>query len=130
MICPTIGNRRRGSNRISTRQPETNIESAKEGAQLSDSIFQLLLKQSIFSLGQASRRESTRTRGTSNKISQKETRTVPPPTPVKERHAWYIPPIECNEPEDGVFYAQMGPTGGKRGYPAITGKFFASLQKK
>lgn len=26
------------------------------------------------------------------------------------------------EPEDGVFYAQIGPTGGKRGYSAITGK--------
>uniref|UniRef100_T1JH62 DOMON domain-containing protein n=1 Tax=Strigamia maritima TaxID=126957 RepID=T1JH62_STRMM len=34
---------------------------------------------------------------------------------------WYIPPIQCNEPADGVFYAQMGPTGGKRGYSAITG---------
>lgn len=34
---------------------------------------------------------------------------------------WEIPPIECHEPEDGVFYAQMGPTGGKQGYPAITG---------
>ncbi|XP_019756540.2 protein Skeletor, isoforms B/C isoform X1 [Dendroctonus ponderosae] len=95
------GNRRRGSNRISTRQPETHAEIAEEG--------------------QASKRESTRTRGTSNKISQRGTQTVPPPTPVKERNAWYIPPIECYEPEDGVFYAQMGPTGGKRGYPAITG---------
>lgn len=37
--------------------------------------------------------------------------------------AWDIPPIQCYEPEDGVFYAQMGPTGGKYGYPAITGKF-------
>lgn len=35
---------------------------------------------------------------------------------------WEIPPVECYEPEDGVFYAQMGPTGGKQGYPAITGK--------
>lgn len=34
---------------------------------------------------------------------------------------WDIPPIQCWEPEDGVFYAQMGPTGGKQGYPAITG---------
>lgn len=56
-------------------------------------------------------------------MSQRGTQTVPPPTPVKERKdAWFIPPIECYEPEDGVFYAQMGPTGGKRGYPAITGK--------
>lgn len=43
------------------------------------------------------------------------------PRPVAKRDAWEIPPIQCDEPEDGVFYAQMGPTGGKRGYPAITG---------
>jgi len=35
--------------------------------------------------------------------------------------AWRVPPILCHEPEDRVFYAQMGPTGGKRGYSAITG---------
>ncbi|KAF0294155.1 Protein Skeletor, isoforms B/C [Amphibalanus amphitrite] len=28
----------------------------------------------------------------------------------------------CNEPADRVFYAQIGPTGGKRGYQAITGR--------
>lgn len=48
-------------------------------------------------------------------------RPVPTPKPVAKRDAWEIPPIQCFEPEDGVFYAQMGPTGGKRGYPAITG---------
>lgn len=47
---------------------------------------------------------------------------VPTPKPSKEGGAkWDIPPIQCFEPEDGVFYAQMGPTGGKQGYPAITG---------
>ncbi|KAL0276587.1 UNVERIFIED_CONTAM: hypothetical protein PYX00_004134 [Menopon gallinae] len=53
-----------------------------------------------------------------------ETRTrtqVPTPAPAPKTNAWYIPPIQCHEPEDGVFYAQMGPTGGKRGYSAITG---------
>lgn len=50
------------------------------------------------------------------------TRPVPTPKPVAKRDAWEIPPIQCFEPEDGVFYAQMGPTGGKRGYPAITGE--------
>lgn len=49
-------------------------------------------------------------------------RQVPTPAPVNNRNAWEIPAIQCYEPEDGVFYAQMGPTGGKRGYPAITGK--------
>ncbi|XP_065351626.1 protein Skeletor, isoforms B/C-like isoform X2 [Cloeon dipterum] len=44
------------------------------------------------------------------------------PKPVEvPKDAWSIPPIPCYEPEDGVFYAQMGPTGGKRGYSAITG---------
>lgn len=46
---------------------------------------------------------------------------IPTPAPVKDRDAWEIPAIQCYEPEDGVFYAQMGPTGGKRGYSAITG---------
>lgn len=44
------------------------------------------------------------------------------PAPASTKDAWEIPPIQCNEPDDGVFYAQMGPTGGKHGYPAITGK--------
>lgn len=51
-------------------------------------------------------------------------RPVPTPKAVSKRDAWEIPPIQCYEPEDGVFYAQMGPTGGKRGYPAITGRNF------
>ncbi|XP_058062739.1 protein Skeletor, isoforms B/C isoform X1 [Anopheles bellator] len=41
--------------------------------------------------------------------------------PPAKPDAWEIPPIQCYEPEDGVFYAQLGPTGGKHGYPAITG---------
>lgn len=50
-------------------------------------------------------------------------RPVPTPKPVVNSNgAWDIPAIQCHEPEDGVFYAQMGPTGGKHGYPAITGK--------
>ncbi len=53
--------------------------------------------------------------------TQAPQRTVPTPKPAPKTDAWEIPPIQCHEPEDGVFYAQMGPTGGKRGYPAITG---------
>lgn len=49
------------------------------------------------------------------------TQQIPTPAPAPQDEAWEIPPIQCNEPEDGVLYAQMGPTGGKRGYPAITG---------
>lgn len=54
--------------------------------------------------------------------SQTTQRPVPTPKAAPKTDAWEIPPIQCHEPEDGVFYAQMGPTGGKRGYPAITGK--------
>lgn len=43
------------------------------------------------------------------------------PAPVPKTKSWHIPPIQCDEPEDGTFFAQMGPTGGKQGYPAITG---------
>lgn len=48
--------------------------------------------------------------------------SVPARVSLQNRNKfWEIPPIQCYEPEDGVFYAQMGPTGGKQGYPAITG---------
>ena len=34
---------------------------------------------------------------------------------------WFIPPIECYEPENHVFYAHIGPSGGAQGYHGITG---------
>lgn len=49
------------------------------------------------------------------------------PAPVKREKPWDIPPIQCDEPEDGIFYAQMGPTGGKHGYSAITGKILSLM---
>ncbi|XP_037940918.1 protein Skeletor, isoforms B/C isoform X3 [Teleopsis dalmanni] len=60
------------------------------------------------------------TRRESQAASQ-QARPVPTPKPSNTNGAWDIPAIQCYEPEDGVFYAQMGPTGGKHGYPAITG---------
>lgn len=56
-------------------------------------------------------------------LSATTRRPRPPatPAPAPKTDAWAIPDIQCYEPEDGVFYAQMGPTGGKHGYPAITG---------
>ncbi|XP_058807358.1 protein Skeletor, isoforms B/C [Phymastichus coffea] len=48
-------------------------------------------------------------------------RPLATPAPAPKTDAWEIPPIQCFEPDDGVLYAQMGPTGGKHGYPAITG---------
>lgn len=95
------------------------------------------LKDSENSASQPSRaRHQTERRGISrgsdrNSVSRETTTTtttttarpIPTPAPVTDRNAWEIPPIQCYEPEDGVFYAQMGPTGGKRGYPAITGQY-------
>lgn len=77
-------------------------------------------------------RHQTERRGASrgnerNSIASSVAKPVPTPAPVANRDAWEIPPIQCYEPEDGVFYAQMGPTGGKRGYPAITGKILIIL---
>ncbi|XP_023944078.2 protein Skeletor, isoforms B/C isoform X4 [Bicyclus anynana] len=46
---------------------------------------------------------------------------VPTPKPTAKVKPWDIPGIQCYEPPDGVLYAQMGPTGGKQGYSAITG---------
>jgi len=49
-----------------------------------------------------------------------KSRPTPAPAPVSDQ-PWFIPPIQCYEPEDGVFFAQIGPTGGDNGYSAITG---------
>ncbi|XP_071633807.1 protein Skeletor, isoforms B/C isoform X3 [Temnothorax longispinosus] len=54
-------------------------------------------------------------------VTRRPQRVPATPAPASTNDAWEIPPIQCYEPDDGVFYAQMGPTGGKHGYPAITG---------
>ncbi|XP_026829942.1 protein Skeletor, isoforms B/C isoform X3 [Ooceraea biroi] len=54
-------------------------------------------------------------------VTRRPQRNQATPAPAPTNDAWEIPPIQCYEPEDGVLYAQMGPTGGKHGYPAITG---------
>lgn len=71
-------------------------------------------------------RRGSQSRPTLNNEGEVEVsrRPVPAPKPAPKNGAWEIPPIQCYEPEDGVFYAQMGPTGGKHGYPAITGMWF------
>ena len=43
------------------------------------------------------------------------------PRAPKSKSPWVIPPVRCHEPDDGVFFAQIGPTGGEQGYSAITG---------
>ena len=48
--------------------------------------------------------------------SQRHEARPPPPA------AWHVPPIPCHEPDDRVYYVQIGPTGGPRGYSAITGR--------
>lgn len=81
-------------------------------------------------LNQANNKPSDRV-DVAKKPQQTTSRPIPTPKPVSKRDAWEIPPIQCYEPEDGVFYAQMGPTGGnKNGYPAITGLNFESFALK
>ncbi|XP_049956274.1 protein Skeletor, isoforms D/E-like [Schistocerca serialis cubense] len=80
--------------------------------------------------GAPSRRRGP-SRATTTTTTEEPPATQPPRRPTRPRatpapvarvaDAWHIPAIQCYEPEDGVFYAQMGPTGGKRGYSAITG---------
>ncbi len=51
------------------------------------------------------------------------------PKPARRpKDPWFVPPIQCHEPEDGVFFVQIGPTGGENGYAAITGVVLQSLQ--
>lgn len=90
--------RRRGGNRGQVRA-ETNVDDSEKSAT----------------------RTRQQSRGRGRQTTTTTARPVPTPAPVQKRNAWTIPPIQCYEPDDGVFYAQMGPTGGKRGYPAITG---------
>ncbi|XP_055849436.1 protein Skeletor, isoforms B/C isoform X2 [Episyrphus balteatus] len=70
---------------------------------------------------QALLRPTRRQQEVASSSSSRKPSPVPTPKPANTNGAWDIPPIQCYEPEDGVFYAQMGPTGGKHGYPAITG---------
>ncbi|XP_043600970.1 protein Skeletor, isoforms B/C isoform X2 [Bombus pyrosoma] len=68
--------------------------------------------------------DSTDARDSDNQqlvVTTRRPQRVATPAPAAKDDAWEIPAIQCYEPEDGVLYAQMGPTGGKHGYPAITG---------
>ena len=55
----------------------------------------------------------------SSSSSRPRPATTKAPATVKP---WTIPAVKCDEPKDRVFYAQIGPTGGARGYSAITGR--------
>ncbi|KAK2712009.1 hypothetical protein QYM36_010890 [Artemia franciscana] len=58
------------------------------------------------------------------KIDAKPPSPIAPVTPrpvIPATKPWFIPPIPCHEPEDHIFYAHIGPTGGDQGYSAITG---------
>lgn len=108
--------RRRGeASRGTRRQQEITPQDSEDSA-----------SQPARSRHQAERRGVSRG-NEKNSIASSVAKPVPTPAPVTNRDAWEIPPIQCYEPEDGVFYAQMGPTGGKRGYPAITGKSLIQL---
>ncbi|KAF5296682.1 hypothetical protein FQR65_LT10223 [Abscondita terminalis] len=79
-------------------------------------------QETLENISKDSERAMSRTRQSVKRGPQiDKQKAVPSPAPASKKNAWEIPAIQCYEPEDGVFYAQMGPTGGKRGYPAITG---------
>lgn len=61
--------------------------------------------------------------GDGNHIAEYQT----PPATTTRPTSWQVPPIPCYEPDDRVYYAQLGPTGGTYGYRAITGCPFISL---
>ena len=42
-------------------------------------------------------------------------------TRVKVTRFQFYSVFQCHEPSDGVFFAQIGPTGGDQGYASITG---------
>ncbi|RWS12065.1 protein Skeletor: isoforms D/E-like protein, partial [Dinothrombium tinctorium] len=53
-------------------------------------------------------------------VPQTQPRQPVPSYSSRSPDAWDIPPIIC--PADNTFRAQIGPTGGKKGYESITGK--------
>lgn len=59
--------------------------------------------------------------------SNSQTLSNAQPLPISNKPPWYIPAIECNEPENHVYYAHLGPNGGAQGYNAITGDLFDRL---
>ncbi|KAK9889864.1 hypothetical protein WA026_007230 [Henosepilachna vigintioctopunctata] len=106
--------------RTSERRRGPNQNRGNEGTEAETSESERIPSRTRQQIG---RRGSTRisTKVNAEEFEMETVKPVPSPAPVSKRNAWTIPPIQCYEPEDGVFYAQMGPTGGKRGYPAITG---------
>lgn len=79
------------------------------------------IEQTQSSIGHASHHNNYAEYESERRGSQ-SVQSLPARVPLAQRKKhWEIPPIQCHEPDDGVFYAQMGPTGGKQGYPAITG---------
>ena len=59
--------------------------------------------------------------GQPNRGGNRPNRVQEPKKAPKSAKPWYVPPIQCHEPSDGVFFAQIGPTGGNQGYASITG---------
>ena len=62
--------------------------------------------------------------GQPNRGGNRPNRVQEPKKAPKIGKPWYVPPIQCHEPSDGVFFAQIGPTGGNQGYASITGNYF------
>lgn len=102
---------------------ENDMKMIDDGADEGDEIYDATPNQPINRVQTTS--AQTTHRGNYAEIENDRRKQVAPtparaPSVPRNKH-WEIPPIQCYEPDDGVFYAQMGPTGGKQGYPAITG---------
>ena len=68
--------------------------------------------------------------GQSNRNNKRPDKVQEPKSAPRAAKPWYVPPIQCHEPEDGVFFAQIGPTGGSQGYASITGHVGWGIGKK
>lgn len=55
-----------------------------------------------------------------NPVAQTQTHTVTQSQTNNETQSWFVPSIVC--PSDRLLYAQIGPTGGKRGFEGLTGQ--------
>lgn len=125
--CPTPEGQKPGQDNDGTdnEDEDETIEEQKKGYPLAtkpvsgDGVPE---EEEFYDNNRAQALQSPNRRQESSNQRLGQRRPVPTPKPViSENGAWDIPAIQCFEPEDGVFYAQMGPTGGKHGYSAITG---------
>lgn len=118
--CPTPDSENVNTKPIASQPEEEFYEKRPESSQLSSHMYEV--HENSNTNAPINRRPPQYS--SNDRIDLPERRKpIPKPQTASKNGAWDIPAIQCFEPEDGVFYAQMGPTGGKQGYPAITGTY-------